>query len=192
MNACISHSGKWYFQLLELLYSSKQSGLKTDLFQHRHGPCRKSLLLLKGRKAPRPCVGQGSGGGRRGEGGWKGALCLRLAGAVLCSPSPQECERQQCLKQLPGDKNNMGAFGEHPRHQPLPPQASNTTSQLFFFFFFCPRERRMCSCKAARRKWCCPHETPELKWLEPGGQLVSPGCRILSKSLAEGPSLSWS
>lgn len=134
MNACISHSGKWYFQLLELLYSSKQSGLKTDLFQHRHGPCRKSLLLLKGRKAPRPCVGQGSGGGRRGEGGWKGALCLRLAGAVLCSPSPQECERQQCLKQLPGDKNNMGAFGEHPRHQPLPPQASNTTSQLFFFF----------------------------------------------------------
>ena len=181
MNARISHSGKWYFQLLELLCSSKQSGLKTDLFQHRHGPCRKSLLLLKGRKAPRPCVGVGGGG--RGDG--RGTLCLRLAGAVLCSPSPQECERQQCLKQVPRDKNNVGAFGEHPRHQPLSPQASNTTSM-----WDCPQEGRMCSCKAARRKWCCPHETPELKWLEPGGQLVSPGCRILSKSLAEGPSLS--
>ena len=125
----------------------------------------------------------GVGGG--GMGGWKGVLCLRLAGAVLCSPSPQECERQQCLKQVPGDKNNMGAFVEHPRHQPLPPQASNTTSM-----WDCPRERRTCPCKATRRKWCHPHETPELEWLEPGGQLVSPGRRMLSKSLAEGPSLS--
>lgn len=123
-----------------------------------------------------------------GEGGWEdgsGVLCLRLAGAVLCSPSPQECERQQCLKQVPGEKNNMGDFVEHPRHQPLPPQASNTASM-----WDCPWERRMCSCKATRRKWCHPHETPELEWLEPGDQLVSPGCRILSKSLAEGPSLS--
>lgn len=182
-NAHISHSGKWHFKLLELLYSSKQSGLKTDLFQCRHSPCRKSLLL-KGRKAPRPCMGRGSGGGGIGEEGGRGVLCLRLAGAVLCAPSPQECESQQCLRQVPGDKNNMGAFAEPPRHQPLPPQASNTTSMRD-----CPWERRMCSCKAARRKWCCPHETPELEWLEPGSQLVSPGCRILSESLAEGPSL---
>lgn len=42
-------------------------------------------------------------------------LCLRLAGAVLTAlPHLKSVRASSALRQVPGDKNNMGAFAEPP------------------------------------------------------------------------------
>lgn len=82
-------------------------------------------------------------------------------------------------QQAPGNKTVMGAFVE--------PQIS----ALCYFGEVTQLGRPMWQDDVStllllRKIRCHPRGPQESEWLEPGGQLMNPGCRILSESVARG------
>lgn len=106
-------------------------------------------------------------------------LCLRLMEGALALLHREDVRGSSASSWFLGTRMSWWLFIEHTI--PLLPWASNTT-----WTWDSTRERRMCPRHGCEEEM----ELHELEWLEPGGQLVSPGCRILLKGLAEDPNMS--
>lgn len=173
-NAHISHSGKWHFSSWSCSIV-ENSGLQGNRSISRvEFWSLQEVSAVERQEGPKTLRGAGSGGGGIGR-RVEGVLCLRLAGAVLCAPHLKSVRASSASGRFWKTRITWELLLS-PRHQPLPPRASNTTSMRD-----CTGEEDVFM-QGCKEEMVLPHETPELEWLEPGSQLVSQAAGFFQKA----------